>query len=215
MLNKYKLVIFDWDGTLMDSVERIVSSMQGAAVEADLPIPSIQAVKDIIGLSLEEAGRRLFPLLNEQQGQQLANGYKRHYIEIDDTPTPLFNNAKSLLTLLNQSDKWVTVATGKARAGLDRVMAESDTTHFFHSSRCADECQSKPNPEMILSLLSEFNVSPEDAVMIGDSIHDMEMAKRAGVDRIGVSFGVHDIATLSAYEPIAVINCLSELTQNN
>lgn len=212
MLNKYKLVIFDWDGTLMDSVDRIVSSMQGAATAANLPIPSVQAVKDIIGLSLHEAGQRLFPVMNEQQAAELASGYKRHYIELDNTPTPLFNNAKSLLTQLNQSDKWVTVATGKARAGLNRVMDESGTTHFFHSSRCADECQSKPDPDMILSLLSEFNVKAKEAVMIGDSIHDMEMAKRAGVDRIGVSFGVHDIKTLSAYDPVAVINCLSELT---
>lgn len=211
MLSKYDLVIFDWDGTLMDSVGRIVSSMKGVAKELALHNPSDIDVKDIIGLSLNEAAERLFPDACEHTKNKIKLAYKKHYIELDKTPTPLFNYAHETLSALKVSGKSLSIATGKGREGLNRVMAETDAEQYFVATRSADDCASKPSPEMIQTLLDELNILPEKAVMIGDSALDMKMAKSAGIDRIGVSYGAHSIEKLNLYSPIAIIDCLSEL----
>ncbi|GAW95262.1 MULTISPECIES: HAD-IA family hydrolase [Colwellia] len=208
---EYKLIIFDWDGTLMDSIARIVVSMQAAAHHCQLDIPTAIQVKDIIGLSLPKALAILFPLGSQGQLKAMLKQYKYQYVEGDNPPTPLFDNALSLLTALKDNNKLLAVATGKGRQGLQRVLSESDTEHFFHALRCADEMRSKPDPQMILSLLAELNVLPEHAVMIGDTHYDMQMAQAAGVDSIGITLGVHDRATLSRYQPKAIVDSLAEL----
>jgi phosphoglycolate phosphatase len=210
-MKKYKLVIFDWDGTLMDSVGRIVSSMRSAAAQANLNIPSEEAVKNIIGLSLPEATDILFPLCTEQQARHLLVFYKEHYVTHDTTPSPLFNHAISLLQQLKDNQQLLAVATGKGRNGLERVMAETDTKAYFNASKCADESESKPSPDMVLQLLEQLNINPQEAVMIGDTVHDMAMARSAGIDRIGVTMGVHDRESLSEFQPIAVVDSLAEL----
>jgi len=212
-MQTYKLVIFDWDGTLMDSVDRIVYSMQASAVALSFEPPSYHQAKQIIGLSLPKAIQTLFPSANEEQVQILTAQYKYQYVEVNTTPTPLFNNALELLTQLKQENKLLAVATGKARAGLQRVWQVSDTEHFFIASRCADECVSKPDPDMINSLLTELNIKKHEAVMIGDTSFDLEMAQRAGVDSIGVTYGVHDTEVLSKYKPKAIVDSLAELHQ--
>lgn len=208
---KYKLVIFDWDGTLMDSVGRIVSAMQAAAREADQQIPTSVAVKNIIGLSLDKAISELFENADTAQQKVLLDHYKDQYVNHDKTPTPLFDGATELLTGLKSSGYKLAVATGKGRQGLQRVWAMSGTEDFFDNSRCADEAQSKPSPDMLHQLLSEMNIAVDEAVMIGDSQFDMAMAKAAGMDRIGVSFGVHNAQQLQAHEPLVVIDQLSQL----
>lgn len=210
-MNHYKLVIFDWDGTVMDSVGRIVSSMCSAAQDVELTIPTAEQVKNIIGLSLPEATKILFPDSNDHQAELLRLRYKKHYIEIDDTPTPLFNYAEQLFSELLGQDKLLAVATGKGRDGLERIFKATNTKHYFHTSRCAKECQSKPHPEMLEQILQELNIHNKEAVMIGDTVHDMAMAKNAKVDRIGVSYGVHDHQTLSQFQPKAIVNSLNEL----
>ena len=210
-MKNYKLVIFDWDGTLMDSVGRIVSSMQAAARTANLPIPSDLDAKQIIGLSLPKAIEILFPQRTEQQETFLLAQYKHQYIEVNTTPTPLFDNALNLLTRLKSTDKLLAVATGKGREGLQRVWKTTDTEQYFHTSRCADEAHSKPDPQMLQSLLAELNIEAEQAVMIGDTSHDLEMARRAGVDSIGITLGVHDKEVLSQYQPKAIVDSLFEL----
>ncbi|MCO4797606.1 MAG: HAD-IA family hydrolase [Colwelliaceae bacterium] len=210
-MNHYKLVIFDWDGTVMDSVGRIVSSMRSAAKDVELTIPTTDQVKNIIGLSLPEATNILFPDSDNVQAESLRLRYKEHYIEIDDTPTPLFNYAEQLFSELLTQDKLLAVATGKGRDGLERIFEATKTKHYFHASRCAKECQSKPHPEMLEQILNELNIHPKEAVMIGDTVHDMAMAKNANVDRIGVSYGVHDHQTLSQFQPKAIVNSLNEL----
>ena len=210
-MNNYELVIFDWDGTLMDSVARIVSCMQSAAREVELAIPNADSVKNIIGLSLPKAVTTLFPDCNEQQAKDVIAQYKHHYVAVDKTPTPLFDDAVHLLSQLRENNKLLAVATGKAREGLERVWQLSDTKHFFHTSRCADEALSKPDPEMITSILSELSVPAEKAIMIGDTSYDLEMALRAGVASIGVTYGVHDKETLALYKPKAIVNSLSEI----
>jgi phosphoglycolate phosphatase len=212
-MHTYKLVIFDWDGTLMDSVDRIVYSMQASAVELSFEPPSYEQAKQIIGLSLPIAIQTLFPSANEEQVQVLMAQYKHQYVEVNTTPTPLFNNALELLTQLKQENKLLAVATGKGRAGLQRVWQVSDTEHFFIASRCGDECATKPDPDMINSLLTELNIEKHEAVMIGDTSFDLEMAQRAGVDSIGVTYGVHDTEVLSKYQPRAIVDSLAELHQ--
>jgi len=207
----YKLIIFDWDGTLMDSVARIVSSMQASAKVMNIAVPSFDQAKQIIGLSLPKAIQILFPDCTTEQEDLLVKQYKHQYVEVDTTPTPLFADALNLLGQLKSNEKLLAVATGKARAGLQRVWQASETEHFFHASRCADESLSKPDPDMINSLLAELNIQAHEAVMIGDTSYDMEMAQRAGVDRIGVTFGVHDHAILSQHQPRAIVDSLVEL----
>jgi len=197
----------------MDSVDRIVYSMQASAIALSFEPPSYNQAKQIIGLSLPKAIQTLFPSADDEQVQILMAQYKHQYVEVNTTPTPLFNNALDLLTQLKQENKLLAVATGKARAGLKRVWQVSDTEHFFIASRCADECASKPDPDMINSLLNELNIKKHEAVMIGDTSFDLEMAQRAGVDSIGVTYGVHDSKVLSKFQPKAIVDSLVELQQ--
>ncbi|MEW6982743.1 HAD family hydrolase [Colwelliaceae bacterium 6471] len=210
-MHQYKLVVFDWDGTLMDSIGRIVSSMQSAAKAVLLESPSDEQVKSIIGMSLPKAMSVLFPQSTHEQSERLVAQYKEYYVDLDPTPTPLFDNAIALLEQLRQQNKLLAVATGKGRNGLERVLKASNTDHLFHGYRCGDEVSSKPAPDMLTSLLQEFAIEPHEAVMIGDSTLDMEMAHNAGVDRIGVTLGVHDEHKLSKFAPKAIVNSLHEL----
>jgi phosphoglycolate phosphatase len=212
-MQHYKLVIFDWDGTLMDSVDRIVSCMQSAAQIVGLSIPSNNEVKQIIGLSIPEALKELFAGITDEQIETMRLQYKHQYLEGDTTPTPLFEHAINLLSQLRQEDKLLAVATGKGREGLNRVLEVSQTIDFFHTTRCAGEMRSKPDPQMLHSILAELDVAPHEAIMIGDTSHDLKMAQNAGVDSIGVTFGVHDKKVLEQYSPKTVVDSLSELHQ--
>jgi phosphoglycolate phosphatase len=212
-MQDYKLVIFDWDGTLMDSVECIVSSMQAAAKTVGLAIPSDHDVKQIIGLSLSIGLKQLFAGITDKQVEAILAQYQYQYIEGNNTPTPLFDNALNLLTQLRSNNKLLAVATGKGRTGLNRVLDISKTNDFFHTTRCAKEMPSKPNPEMLTSILTELNVAPHEAIMIGDTSHDLKMAQNAGIDSIGVTFGVHSKQILEQYNPKAIVDSLGELHQ--
>lgn len=207
----YELVIFDWDGTLMDSVGKIVACMQQTARVLELPVPSEMAVRDIIGLSMGEALSMLHPDGDDSVYSQMKDMYRQQYLELNDTPSPLFEGVESLVQQLNVSGYQLAVATGKARAGLNRVLNETGLGVHFVASRCADEAISKPNPGMILQLLAELNVAPDKAVMIGDSVHDLNMANNAGIDAIGVSYGAHDADKLRSANPKAIINSPLEL----
>ncbi|XPF95348.1 HAD-IA family hydrolase [Colwellia sp. RE-S-Sl-9] len=207
----YKLVIFDWDGTLMDSVGKIVLSMQAAARVLNLTPATFEQGKSIIGLSLSKGIEQLFPQASIELQNKIEKEYKHQYLEVNNTPTPLFDNALELLTSLKESNILLAVATGKARPGLERVLNMTETEHLFNATRSASDCRSKPDPEMITSLLTELSIDACDAVMIGDTSFDMEMAKHANVDRIGVSFGAHTIDVLNQFEPKAIVHSLDEL----
>ncbi|HCM48463.1 MAG TPA: HAD family hydrolase [Colwellia sp.] len=212
-MTEYKLVIFDWDGTLMDSIARIVSSMQAAAHHCQLTIPTVNSVKNTIGLSLPKVLDILFPGASKTDITALLEQYKFQYVEGNSTPAPLFEHALLLLKALTDNDKLLAVATGKGREGLQRVFSASQTEHFFHASRCADEARSKPDPQMLLSLLAELSIAPEQAVMIGDTSYDMQMAQASGIDRIGITLGVHGREILNKFQPIAIVDSLAELQQ--
>jgi len=203
---KYKLVIFDWDGTIMDSVGRIVSCVKTVQQAAGLEISSDQAIKDIIGLSLDSALLTLSPSLNEQQLVEMVEAYRIEYVENDQTATPIFATFETLLKKLRQQGTLIAVATGKGRGGLDRVMAQSGFGHYFCDTVCATEANSKPDPQMIELLLARLNIEQHEAVMIGDSTLDMAMAKQAGVDAIAVTYGAHTRVVLAQYQPVAIVD---------
>lgn len=210
-MTKYKLVIFDWDGTLMDSVSRIVSSVQDAAIALNVKPPSDDESKSIIGLSLRKAVNQLFPDVSDELQIELEKQYSYQYIEVNNTPAPLFDYVIELISLLKENNVFVAVATGKTRVGLERVLKATQTEHLFDTTRTACDARSKPDPEMITSLLTELNIKPCDAVMIGDTSFDMEMAQNANIDRIGVSFGAHTVDVIKKYQPKAIVNSFVEL----
>lgn len=208
---KYKLVIFDWDGTLMDSVARIVSCMEDTAQELQLPIPSQSAVRNIIGLSLYKALPMLFAGLTEQDIERLLLTYRRHYLELNTTPTPLFAGAKNIIKGLHGDGYQLAVATGKQRAGLDIALAESALGPYFHALRGADQALSKPDPLMLSQILEELQLKPTEAVMVGDSSYDLAMAQAIGMDRIGVTYGVHSAPILQEFSPRALVDDIRQL----
>ncbi|WP_421299704.1 HAD-IA family hydrolase [Aeromonas veronii] len=212
-----RLAIFDWDGTLMDSVGRIVACVQGAARDCELAVPAPAQIRQIIGLSLNVAMSRLFPLcsdsgtaIDERQIVMLIDRYRHHYLH-DTTPSPLFAGAGELLHDWQSQGLQLAVATGKSRRGLDRVLDETGLRPLFVTSRGADEARSKPDPLMLEQILAELGLSPRQAVMIGDSVHDMAMAEAIAMPRIGVTWGVDSSEALSRYEPVAVVDSMMAL----
>ncbi|MFL9625528.1 HAD-IA family hydrolase [Aeromonas jandaei] len=212
-----RLAIFDWDGTLMDSVGRIVACVQGAARDCELAVPAPSQIRQIIGLSLDVAMSRLFPLrsdsgtaIDERQIAMLIDRYRHHYLH-DITPSPLFAGVGELLHDWRSRGLQLAVATGKSRRGLDRVLDETGLRPLFVTSRGADEANSKPDPLMLEQILAELGLSPRQAVMIGDSIHDMAMAEAFAMPRIGVTWGGDSREALSRYEPVAVVDSMTAL----
>ncbi|QYJ84831.1 HAD-IA family hydrolase [Shewanella mesophila] len=205
-MKRYELVIFDWDGTLMDSVGKIVACMQQTATELNMMVPSETAIRDIIGLSMDEALNVLHPMACTKTREEMISVYRQQYLQLNKTPSPVFDGAEELLLALKASGHALAVATGKARAGLDRVLTETGFSTHFQASRCADEAKSKPHPQMLNELLKQLNIAPEKAIMVGDSIHDLNMASNAGIDAIGVSYGAHTAKRLTEANPIAIVS---------
>ena len=194
----------------MDSAAKIVNCMQLAARQCEVAIPPAEAVGGIIGISLRPAIQKLFNITDEALTDRLFEAYKNAFIEQDQTPSPMFNGTEQMLTSLKNSGRTLAVATGKARRGLDRAWKNTDTGHYFSFSRCADDAESKPSPDMILQLLAEAGVDKSDAVMIGDTTFDMQMAQDAGIARIGVSYGVHAQVHLERFAPLAIVHSIAE-----
>ncbi|MCO7225860.1 HAD family hydrolase [Pleionea sp. CnH1-48] len=211
MKTDYQFVVFDWDGTLMDSAPRIVSSMSAAARQLSLPVPSDDDIRHIIGLSLDETFNALFPETNEQQRTELFEAYREEYVTGNPTPTPLFRDAEHILKSLKERGYRLAVATGKGRQGLERVFRESGIGHWFDDSICAGEAESKPHPDMLLQLLSRNQIDADATLMVGDTSHDLSMAAAANVDAVGVSFGAHGVEKLTPHQPQLIIDHLSQL----
>lgn len=209
----YKLLIFDWDGTLIDSTGRIVSSLRAAARDLGLPLPTEAAARDIIGLGLPEALNILFPASGEEIIAPLSQRYAHHYFVADATPTELFPGVRPTLEGLRQKGYRLAVATGKSRRGLERALAETGLGWLFELSRCADETSSKPDPQMLHEILEQAGVARQEALMIGDTEYDLEMGSRAGVDTVAVSYGAHHIDRLKALRPVRELHHFPELEQ--
>ncbi|HEX5679100.1 MAG TPA: HAD-IA family hydrolase [Alcanivorax sp.] len=207
----YQLVIFDWDGTLMDSTGRIIACMHKAGADLCLPVLEDDAVREIIGLGLPEALRTLYPGIDDDALERMRERYAVHFVAAETSPSRLYPGARATLTALRRAGLRLAVATGKSRKGLDRVWASSGLGDNFGASRCADETHSKPHPAMVLELLAEMRVAPERALVVGDTSFDLQMARDAGVDRVAVSYGAHPVDRLLNFHPLAVIDALPQL----
>jgi phosphoglycolate phosphatase len=207
-MKRYELIVFDWDGTLMDSAAMIVDSVQAAARDLGLEPPSNERARHIIGLGLDAALRYVLPDLPESHYGDLVERYRHHYMSRDHQLT-LFAGADELVRDLAESGFRLGVATGKSRRGLDRALEHTGLGEFFHATRCADECHSKPHPQMLEELMDEFAVAPTQTLMIGDTTHDLLMARNAGVDALGVSYGAHPADALREAGPLY---CASSVT---
>ncbi len=205
------LFIFDWDGTLLDSTDKIVRCLRAASVEVGLAHREDHEFREIIGLGLLEAIRQLYPDADEAAVMGMRQGYAKHFLAADRTPCPFYPQVMETLHALKDGGHQVAVATGKSRQGLNRVLGALQLESFFHGSRCADETRSKPHPLMLEELLAEFSVPANDAVMIGDTEFDMAMARNAGVPRVAVSYGAHHIDRLQAYDPLLCVDRMDQL----
>ena len=211
MQNDYKLLIFDWDGTLADSIGRIVTAMHIAAQRAGRPERNDEAVKGIIGLGLPEAILTLYPDMTPEQVVSFRQHYADVYIAMDAQPSPLFAGVKDSLEAFRAEGYRLAVATGKARRGLDRVLKANGWEDFFDITRAADESASKPDPLMLNQILAHCDVRPEHALMVGDASFDLLMARNAGIDSVAVGYGAQSMQSLLAYEPRLAIERFTEL----
>jgi phosphoglycolate phosphatase len=208
MSQNIELVIFDWDGTLFDSVGQIVASLQYAAQQFEQPLTD-EAAKSIIGLGLPEVMQILFPQVPHLQ-QDILQCYADHYVA-NSKGDAWFQGVAELLADLKQQGLKLAVATGKSRKGLDRVLAQTESHDLFDITRAASETKSKPDPLMLQEILAALNVAVENAIMIGDTSYDLEMAQHLDMPRIGVSYGVHSIETLQQYQPLTIVDNVQDL----
>ena len=207
----YKLLIFDWDGTLANSIGRIVESMHMASTRSGFELRSDFAVKGIIGLGLPEAIRTLYPEISEAELVAFREHYADHYTALEAEPSPLFDGVAQSLQAFRAEGYHLAVATGKSRRGLDRVLKAHGWDDCFDITRAADETASKPHPLMLEQILAHCGVSPRQALMVGDASFDLMMARNAGMDSVAVSYGAQAAEALQHYEPRLTIDHFSEL----
>lgn len=205
------LVIFDWDGTLLDSLAKIANCMKLAAADAGLEPRREEEIRGIVGLGLQEALETLYPQETQAPLDVLRERYSHHFIVADQKPCEFFPGVQQTLSDLKSSGHHIAVATGKSRKGLNRVLGNLAMEDYFHATRCADETASKPNPLMLTELLNELDCNLEDAVMVGDTEFDLGMAANLGMRRIGVSYGAHSHARLRKHQPEAIIDTMTDL----
>ena len=210
MAKQFELLIFDWDGTLMDSAGVIVDSIQRACVDLSIPVPTARAARQIIGLGLVEALQTLLPDLPEAQYSLLTERYRHHYLGRDHA-IPLFDGVDSGIRALASQGWQLAVATGKSRVGLERAFVASGLRENFCATRTADQTHSKPHPAMVLEIIAELGVDPSRTLVIGDTSHDLLMAANAGVASLGVTYGAHPLADLLPHAPLALADSFHEV----
>jgi len=210
MAKHYDLIVFDWDGTLMDSTAVIAGSIQAACRDLGLTVPDDEAARHVIGLGLSQALRHAVPDAPESLYEPLVERYRHHFLA-QDRAIPLFAGARETLAELHEAGYWLAVATGKSRMGLDRALESTGLKQYFHATRTADQTFSKPHPAMLLELMEELAVSAERALMIGDTTHDMQMAQNAQVDAVAVGYGAHPPEQLQELNPLALVQDFAEL----
>lgn len=210
-MREFDLLIFDWDGTLADSIGRIVDAMQHAASASGHEPRDSAAIKGIIGLELSQAILALYPVLGAEQVKVFRDRYAERYMQMDASPSPLFDGVASALQRFRDQGYRLAVATGKARRGLDRVLRAHGLQAFFDITRAADETEGKPSPRMLNEILAHCEVEPARALMVGDSAFDIQMAHNAGVFSVAVGYGAIDLSILREYRPRLEISAFAEL----
>lgn len=211
MAKRYDLIVFDWDGTVMDSTAVIAGSIQAACRDLGLTVPSDEAARHVIGMGLVQALRHAVPDAPETMYQPLAECYRHHFLAQDEA-IPLFAGARETIAGLHGAGHSLAVATGKSRNGLNRAMQASGMQSYFHASRTADETFSKPHPAMLLEIMDELGIHASRALMIGDTTHDLQMALNAGVDAVGMTHGAHPADQLRALQPLALLDDFAGLS---
>jgi phosphoglycolate phosphatase len=209
---RYSLLVFDWDGTLIDSADAIVSAIQSACRDLGLPVPDEARASHVIGLGLQDALAHAIPGLAPSDYGRVVERYRHHFLA-RDSQIPLFPGAEAMLSGLRDSGHLLAIATGKSRAGLARALDNTGLRPLFDSTRCADQCAPKPAPDMLLELMEELGTSEADTLMIGDTAHDLQMAAHAGVKAVAVSYGAHPKADLAAMTPLACLDSIDALTR--
>lgn len=208
--SRYRLVVFDWDGTLIDSTTAIAECIRAAARDLALPVPSFEQASHVIGLGLRDSLRLAVPALAPARTAAFVEAYRRHFLAAE-ARMPLFAGIRELLEGLRSRGYALAVATGKSRLGLDRALAANGLGPLFAASRCADETQPKPDPAMLHELMALLEVEPRDALMVGDTSHDLGMAQGAGVDALAVTYGAHPGDALRALGPRGCVDSVEAL----
>ncbi len=207
---RYRLLVFDWDGTLADSTALITTAIQQTCRDLGLPAPDDRSARHVIGLGHRDAISLVAPTLVASDIGRFSERYRLHYL-VGDADIPLFPGVVDMLDELDRRGFLLAVATGKTRLGLARALAQHRIAHRFVASRCADETLPKPHPAMLLALMDVAGVTPNETLMIGDTTHDLDLARNAGVDAVAVSYGAHPASGLAAMAPLATLQSLGEL----
>jgi len=209
---RFQLVVFDWDGTLVDSAAHIAASIQAACADLELPVPTDTAARHVIGLGLRDAILYLVPQLQQRRYQELADRYRYHFLAGDETVVP-FPMVEEGMAELEQAGFMLAVATGKSRVGLDRALGRFAFGKRFVATRCGDEGFPKPHPDMLNRLMEITGVEAARTLMIGDTSHDLELAANAGTSALAVSYGAHPMETLEKQPALGCARSFSEVLQ--
>ena len=212
MGRRFELLVFDWDGTLMDSTALIAASLQAACADLGLPVPSDERARHIIGLGLNDAMAHVLPSVDPAMYPRVVERYGYHF-RLREPGTPLFPGALEALRALNETGFLLAIATGKSRRGLDRTLEASGLKTIFHATRCGEESGSKPHPGMLHDLIDLLATEPAKTLMIGDTTHDLQMAVNAGVASVAAAYGAHPREQLAALRPLACVDHPRELWQ--
>ena len=207
---RFDLIVFDWDGTLFDSTALIVRCIQQACRDIGAAVPSDVDAAYVIGLGLQDALRHAVPDLPAGRYPELGLRYRHHYFA-SQHELSMFPGTLAMLQALKARHHWLAVATGKGRRGLDEALAHAQLKGLFDGTRTADETASKPDPRMLNELMREFGVEPSRTLMIGDTTHDLQLARNAGTARVAVSYGAHEREAFDAYEPLIIAHSTREL----
>ena len=213
MNHEAKLIVFDWDGTLMDSAAHIVNCLQNAITELSLEPKTDDELKNIIGLGLREALFALYPQATDEELTALVDRYRKHFFDPQTAPCELFTGARELVEELYAKDYFLAVATGKGRNGLDKVLKETSMGEFFPITRCADETHSKPHPQMMLDIIDYYGIEANEAIMVGDTEYDLQMASNAAAHSVAVTYGVHEKQRLLDCKPLTCLDSINDLHQ--
>ena len=209
---QFDLICFDWDGTLFDSTTIIVRSIQQAVLDVGGQRPSDEAASYVIGMALMPALAHAAPDVPKEKYPLLGERYRHHYLATQHDIS-LFDGVLPMLADLKGRHHWLTVATGKSRRGLDDELASRQLHGIFDGSRTADETAGKPDPRMLHELMREFGADPERTLMIGDTTHDLQMARNAGVASVGVSYGAHEPHDFGALGPRYIAHSVAGLNR--
>jgi len=212
MPRRFRAIVFDWDGTLVDSTALIAGALRNACAAIGCPVPSETDARFVIGLGLADALAHVAPGLDAHEQRALLGHYRTHYLD-GEAAIPLFDGAYAMLEELDAAGYLLGVATGKTRVGLDRAIAALGLAGRFHATRCADEGFPKPHPDMLRVLMDRLAVQPAETLMIGDTTHDLDLARNAGAHAVAVAYGAHDVEGLRTRAPLALVHSIAELRQ--